>query len=114
MPIIRNMSKYNNLEIQELADAFKALANPNRLQIFLQLLNCCEPATSSKSSCVPEFCVGDLGEHISVAPSTLSHHVKELQRAGLIKTQRQGQHVSCQIEPETINALKKFLNGEIK
>ena len=105
------MSNYETFSADELAEAFKALSNPNRLQIFLRLLSCCKPGTVCSVETVNRICVGDLGEDLSVAPSTLSHHIKELQRSGLIKTQRRGQNVECYVDVEKVSILKEFFNG---
>lgn len=107
------MSKYRTFKPDELADTFKALSNPNRLQIFQRLLSCCEPGTVCSSKEINGFCVGELGENLAVAPSTLSHHIKELQRAGLIKTQRKGQNVECFIDVEKIKILKEFFTNSM-
>ena len=106
--IIRNMSKYKAFTPNELADTFKALSNPNRLQIFQRLLNCCEPGNVCSANTLNGFCVGELGDDLAVAPSTLSHHIKELQRAGLIKTRRRGKNVDCFVETEKVSLLKEF------
>ena len=53
-------------------------------------------------------CVGDLGCNLGIAPSTVSHHLKELYRAGLIRTQRQGQRIECHADPVTLEALYSF------
>ena len=89
------MSNYKPIDTQLLAAAFKALSNPNRLQIFQRLLGCCAPGTLCSADTVAGFCVSELGEHLNVAPSTLSHHIKELQHAGLIITQRRGKNIDC-------------------
>lgn len=102
------MSKYKTFALNELADSFKALSNPNRLQIFQRLLSCCEPGTVCSTNTLSGFCVGELGDDLTVAPSTLSHHIKELQRAGLIKTQRRGKNVECFVETEKVSLLKEF------
>lgn len=102
------MSKYETFNPEELADAFKALSNPNRLQIFLRLLSCCEPGTVCSADTVNGFCVSELGEDLAVAPSTLSHHIKELQHAGLIKTQRRGKNIDCFVDTEKVSVLKEF------
>lgn len=102
------MSNYRTINLDEMAEAFKALSNPNRLQIFQRLLTCCEPGSVCSSDTVNGFCVGELGEDLAVAPSTLSHHIKELQRAGLIKTQRNGKNVECYIDTENVRKLKGF------
>lgn len=105
------MSNYQTLNTTELAEAFKALSNPNRLQIFQRLLSCCAPGTVCSAETLNGFCVGELGEDLAVAPSTLSHHIKELQRAGLIKTQRRGKNVECFVDAERVSLLKEFFSG---
>ena len=106
------MSKYKN--IQQYAEMFKALSNPNRLRIFLRLISCCSPGTvwsipeklaSASEGCT---CVGDLGQDLGIVPSTLSHHVKELRQAGLIKMKRNGQKIEYFVDPEATAALKDF------
>jgi len=105
------MSNYEILNPNELAEAFKALSNPNRLLIFQRLLSCCEPGTVCSAETVNGFCVGELGENLAVAPSTLSHHIKELQRAGLIKTQRRGKNIECFVDADKVGILKEFFTG---
>ena len=102
------MSKYRNINTKEMAISFKALSNPNRLQIFQRLLSCCEPGTLCSADAINGFCVGELGEDLAVAPSTLSHHIKELQHAGLIKTQRRGKNVDCFVDAEKVRLLNDF------
>ena len=102
------MSNYSAINQTELADAFKALSNPNRLQIFQRLLSCCESGTACSAETINGFCVGELGEDLAVAPSTLSHHIKELQRSGLIKTERNGKNVECFVDPEKVKILNEF------
>ena len=102
------MSNYLTFNTNELAEAFKALSNPNRLKIFLRLLSCCKPGTICSVDAINGFCVSELGEDLAVAPSTLSHHIKELQRAGLIKTQRRGKNVDCFVDTDKVSTLKAF------
>lgn len=89
---------------------FKALANPHRLALFHRLSRCCPPGTA----CPPEEAVrqnvGALGEGLEIAPSTLSHHLKELHRAGLVQMQRNGKHVECWVEPSVLMELSCFFN----
>jgi DNA-binding transcriptional ArsR family regulator len=102
------MSNNEPFTLNQLADSFKALSNPHRLQIFQRLLDCCEPGTVCSADDISGFCVGELGQDLSVAPSTLSHHIKELQRAGLIKTLRKGKNVECFIDADKVSILKDF------
>jgi ArsR family transcriptional regulator, arsenate/arsenite/antimonite-responsive transcriptional repressor len=103
------MSNNKNLKLEEFADIFKALSNPNRLKIFKQLTLCCAPGTVCVLDSSNTAFVGDLGKQVDIAPSTVSHHIKELKRAGLIRTRRQGQKIECWVDPETIKSLKDFL-----
>jgi len=105
------MSNNLNNNTEKLSETFKALSNPNRLEIFLRLLNCCELGSTCSTETITHFCVGDLGKNLSVAPSTLSHHIKELQRSGLINTVRNGQNVECCINTEKVASLKALFSG---
>lgn len=90
---------------------FKALSNPNRLKIFMQLIDCCQPGT--RCNLDSECCafVGDLSKDLEIVPSTVSHHMKELRRAGLIKMRRQGQKIECWVDPEAVQSLVQFFSG---
>ena len=104
----------SNNRMIELSESFKALSNPHRLQIFLRLLNCCDIGSICSTETINGFCVGDLGKELAVAPSTLSHHIKELQRAGLINTQRNGKNVECFVNVEKVDILKQFFSSKIE
>ena len=109
--IIRNMSKYKNKQLEDFAEIFKALANPNRLRIFLKLVSCCEPGTKFSTDTEMSQCAGELGHDLGIVPSTVSHHLKELRRAGLIRTERRGKKVECWLEPETLEKLSDFFSA---
>lgn len=110
------MSNYRvkavTVDTSVLAEAFKALSNPNRLKIFQQLLSCCTPGTVCSAEQAAKHCVGDLGNGLNIAPSTLSHHIKELSRAGLIQMERRGQHVDCWVDPLTVQILEQFFKAK--
>ena len=106
------MSNYRDKNIEKFADIFKALSNPNRLRIFLRLISCCQPGTITEidgnmeeASCA---CVGELGQDLDIVPSTISHHIKELRQAGLIRMERRGQKIACWVDTKTVAALKDF------
>ncbi len=107
------MSNYKNVlpvNLPTLAEMFKALSNPHRLALFNRLLTCCAPGTVCDADAAAHFNVGQLGEGIDIAPSTLSHHLKELNRAGLIQMRRNGKQVECWVEPDVLRKIGAFFN----
>jgi ArsR family transcriptional regulator len=102
------MSKYKREMIHRAAAAFKALSNPHRLRIFLKLASCCCPELLHPDE-EQGACVGDLGEGIDIALSTLSHHVKELRYAGLVECSKDGKEVICCINRELFDEIICFL-----
>lgn len=55
--------------------------------------------------------VGDLGQLVAVAPSTLSHHLKELEAAGVIERVRDGRYLYCRAKQAVLDQLAALLNG---
>ena len=105
------MSNYSSLQVNQFAEVFKALANPNRLQIFLRLASCCPMGTKCDSEAAVRQCVGELGQDLEIDPSTVSHHLKELRRAGLIRVARRGKNILCWVDRETVEAAANLLSG---
>jgi len=104
------MSKYNITQLEKYSEIFKALSNPNRLRIFLQLVSCCTPGTTCETD--PEFrkCAGEIGQHLDIVASTVSHHLKELRKAGIIRMERKGQKVECWVDPNILEELADFFS----
>ena len=91
------------------AERFKALSNPNRLALFQRMTQCCSPGTTSDIEQATQLSVGQLGEGLDIAPSTLSHHLKELNRTGLVQMERRGKQVVCWVEVITLQELASML-----
>jgi ArsR family transcriptional regulator len=100
------MSNSKN-ETKRFAQLFKALSNPHRLAIFKVLTSCCPPGTECDIEAASR-CVGDLGDALAIAPSTVSHHLKELNNAGLIHMERKGKQVMCRVDPKTLTQLSAY------
>ena len=108
------MSKYRNENITRLAEKIKALANEHRLRIYVRLIQCCPAGTRCDVQGQFTRCVSELGKDLGIVPSTLSHHMKELRRVGLIHTERRGQKVECWVDTKILSELSEFfgeLNG---
>ena len=107
------MSKDQNIEFQKYSEVFRALSNPNRLRMFLRLCSCCRPGTVWSPEAVLKTCVGTIGKEMGIALSTVSHHLRELRRAGLIRMERNGQHVECWVDPDVLQELSKFFGDPL-
>jgi ArsR family transcriptional regulator len=105
------MSNYKSIESNQLIDIFKALANSHRLKIYNILTSCCTPGTACASDEVFSCCVGDLDSQLDIAASTLSHHLKELNRAGLINMKREGKQVFCSVNPDMMKQLQQLFSS---
>jgi ArsR family transcriptional regulator len=109
------MSNNQTNDLDALAQMFKALSNPQRLRIFLRLATCCVPSRCCTANIEGiRRCVGDLGENLDLAASTVSHHIKELRRAGLINVERRGQKIECWISEDTLQLLASFFTCAVE
>lgn len=84
---------------EELALAFKALADPVRLRL-LSLIAAAPAGTA---------CSCDLERPVGKSQPTVSHHLSVLADAGLITKERVGRWVNCTVVPERLNALRDVL-----
>lgn len=94
-----------------IAAQLKALGNPHRLAVLQRLAACCPPGTACATEEASRVCVGDLGEGLDIAPSTLSHHLKELNRVGLVRMGRRGKRTECWVDAATLEDLAAFFAG---
>ncbi|WP_145997023.1 helix-turn-helix transcriptional regulator [Halobacillus sp. Marseille-P3879] len=101
------MSNYNDVNLDAYSERFKALSNPHRLNIFLYLAKNCYPGELSTEKEM-RMTVGELGEGLGIVPSTVSHHLKELRHAKLIRMERKGKNIECWVEPSSVEGLIDF------
>jgi len=92
-----------------LASAFKALGDPTRLRAFVMLRASCGPAGCTPDSDFAKRTLTDLARHLGVGLPTVSHHLKELRQAGLIRCERQGRRVRCSMNEALLRQLGLFL-----
>lgn len=95
-------------DVDKLARMFKALSNPNRLRLFMNLLDesKLDLAKGRVHDCFLTKLLGGLGD---LGAPTVSHHVKELADAGLIHTERDGKQLTCSVDPAALAVLRTAL-----
>ncbi len=81
----------------EVADRFRALADPTRVAIVNRL------------STADELCVCDLTGAFELSQPTISHHLKVLRDAGLVEATRRGTWAYYRVVPEAVRALRAAL-----
>ena len=76
----------------------RALADPRRMELLRQIGSCVEPMDCANiRDCQP------------VSAATLSHHMKELEMAGLIRATREGKFVSYTLRRDVLKAYTEQL-----
>ena len=78
------------MELDRLVDVFKGLADPTRLRIAAAMID--RPR-----------CGQDLAAEAGVSAATVSHHLKVLDKAGLLRETRQPPYVFYQLDVETLS-----------
>lgn len=79
---------------------FKALADPHRFELLLRI---------AKAGC-PLGCTQALAA-LSISAATLSHHVKELEAAGLIDIRREGKFAYLSLRPGVLESVAGSLQA---
>jgi ArsR family transcriptional regulator len=78
----------------------KALADPARVKLVSLLF----------SSAVGEMCSCDLAEAVGLTESTVSHHLTQLRRAGMVESERRGMNVYHRPRRDALVALCSVLD----
>jgi ArsR family transcriptional regulator len=96
-----------NAGIGNLARVFKALGDESRMAIFQFLRERCGAGCRVTDEGA-ERTVSEIAKAFDLALSTVSHHIKELRNAGLIRCERDGQRVYCSVNEKLLRDLKGF------
>ena len=92
-------AKAVKLSERDLTRIGRALAEPRRVQILKQI-----------GACQGELACRLILEKQDIAPATLSHHLKELEAAGLIDTARDGKFVNVSVKRDVLRAYLAHLS----
>src|SRR5438132_6237285 len=87
-------------QAEEVAERFRALADPTRVAIVNRLAQ------------AEETCVCDLTAAFDLSQPTISHHLKVLREAGLVESTRRGTWAYYRVVPETLAALAAALTPQ--
>ncbi|MBN1498287.1 MAG: helix-turn-helix transcriptional regulator [Spirochaetes bacterium] len=99
------------MNTKQIAKVMKALSNPNRLELYLEILRKCEASFKAEDR---ECLVSDVMCSFKIGAPTISHHLKELTNAGLITTERKGKFLVARIIEDTIDEVKDVLSAAKK
>lgn len=82
----------------------RALADPRRYTILKQMACHQRPITACS----------EVRECIDISPATLSHHMRELQLAGLVTATREGRNVSYELCRELVERFTEQLRCDLR
>ena len=81
-------------------EALKALAHLTRLQIFFCLVKA-----------EGEMAAGEIQQAVEVPAPTLSHHLDQLRRAGLIESRREERYIYYSVRTDMVTELVRLLTA---
>lgn len=87
------------MDAEKAAQAFKALGDDNRLRI-IELI-------ASQG----EMCACRILDELDIAQPTLSHHMKLLKDAGLVKARKQGRWMHYSMDRSMLESIEGFLRA---
>jgi ArsR family transcriptional regulator, arsenate/arsenite/antimonite-responsive transcriptional repressor len=88
------------LDDQQFALISKALADPKRVEMLHRIG---ESRTAPTCSCVRDW--------LALAPATVSHHLRELENAGLVNVERDGRFAHISLRRDVLKAYVKRLSA---
>lgn len=85
----------NDADALQIALRLKALADPARVKIVSYLFG----------STAGEETSGDLAGVLELSESTVSHHLAQLRKAGIVVSERRGMNMFHRVRPDALQAL---------
>ena len=94
------MACESKLDDRQFESIGKALADPKRFEMLKRIAASKEAPTCS---CVCEW--------LGLSPATVSHHLRELEAAGLVNVEREGKFALISLRRDALNAYIKRLSN---
>ncbi len=91
-------TKLFNKQLQDIAEIFKALSHPARLQILIYL--------AEIKTCI----TGDISEELPLSRTTVNQHLAELKKVGLIMGHVEGVKTNYCLNPVVLNTVKTMIS----
>lgn len=92
------------MKTNDAVDVFAALAQETRLDVFRLLVKAHDPDPARGG-----LAAGEIAARMGIAPATLSFHLKELARAGLLVSRKDGRSIIYRVQFEKVSAIASFL-----
>jgi ArsR family transcriptional regulator, arsenate/arsenite/antimonite-responsive transcriptional repressor len=94
-----------SMETKKMAKIFKALSNPNRLELYLQIVKQHEKSYKTCGGCL----ISEITKSLNIGAPTISHHLKELSGAELIYTEKKGRYLVAKVNEDVVNQINEYL-----
>ena len=88
----RNTDIPTEEELYDLAELFKVFGDSTRIRILFQLFD-------------KELSVGELADLLNMNQSAVSHQLKVLKQAKLVKNRRDGKSIICSLDDEHVRTI---------
>ena len=93
----------------ELASFLHAIADPARRRILLTLKEKGASAAANKAG----LCAGDIEERVNLSQPTVSHHMRILEKAGLVEVKKEGHWRWYRRNDKKIAAMTRILKKNL-
>ena len=91
---------------KDLAKIFKALSNENRLNIYKEIAKLEHEEYKHKEECS----LVEVLAFLNIGAPTISHHLKELANADLIRTEKNGKFLVARVNKETLEKIRDLID----